>query len=131
MSDIKRKQEVNSRDILTDQEILNVDTDFSATMEVYEQQTWLSRASRKYWIVQKWLNGLFIYQYVMLSVLALLFCFAVYHHYNKPSPIILFEFEDGTVTCAKAFSAEKDGELFLNYTKDQRDLCRSLKKYGK
>ena len=127
----ENKENVSSREVLTDKEIMNVDTDFSVTMEVYEQQDWLSRASRKYWIAQKWLGRILIYQYFMLGVLALTFSFSLYHHYNKPTPIVLFEFADGTVSCAKGYSVDSDGRMYLNYTQEQRDLCRSLKKYEK
>ena len=104
------------------------DKDFARINEVLEKQDVFSKSSRKGWIAKIWIPRLVKFICGCMIIFTLFVGYSLWHHHNKPTPLILIEYNDGSITCAKPFSIE-DGKKFYNFSQRQEEICVSLKKY--
>ena len=104
------------------------EADFERIGEVIEKQDVYSRSSRKHWIAKLWIPHLINFICACMVLMTLFACYSFLHHYNKPTPLILYEFPDGSIHCARPYSIE-NGQKFYNFSEKQKATCIALKKF--
>lgn len=106
------------------------DEDFERVGEVWEKQDVYSKSSRKVAVAKIWINRIANYICACLILIALFFGYSIYHHNLKPTPLVFIQHADGNINCARSYSIENNKKIY-SYTKEQKNLCISLKKYTK
>lgn len=104
------------------------DSDFERIGEVIEKQDVYSRSSRKYWIAKLWIPKLVNFICASMILITLFAGYSFWHHYNKPVPLIFYEYPDGAIHCARPYLIE-NGKKIYRFSDKQKETCIALKKF--